>query len=88
MGRTVAAAVADKMIGAGLRPETPVAVVENAAHADERLFAGTLSELAVLSNREEIDGPVLIVIGEAVGHAALIKAEPLAPLEVVRAAVA
>jgi len=88
MGRTVAAAVADKMIGAGLRPETPVAVVENAAHADERLFAGTLSELAVLSNRSEVDGPVLIVIGEAVGHAALNKAEPLAPLEVAHAAVA
>ncbi|WP_421981491.1 siroheme synthase CysG [Roseibium sp.] len=88
MGRTVAAAVADKMIGAGLRPETPVAVVENAAHADERLFAGSLSELAVLSNRAEVEGPVLVVIGEAVGHAALNKAEPLAPLEVAHAAVA
>lgn len=88
MGRTVAAAVADKMIGAGLGPGTPVAVVENAAHADERLFAGSLSELAVLSNRAEIEGPVLIVIGEAVGHAALNKAEPLAPLEVAHAAVA
>ncbi|TYC67838.1 uroporphyrinogen-III C-methyltransferase [Stappia sp. BW2] len=79
MGRSVAAAVAEKMIGAGLRPETPVAVIENAAHPDERQFAGTLSELAVLSNRAEIDGPVLIVIGEAVGHAAMDKAEPLAP---------
>jgi len=88
MGRTVAAAVADRMIGAGLKPETPVAVVENAAHTGERLFAGTLSELAVLSNRSEIDGPVLIVIGEAVGHAALDKAEPLAPFEAARAAVA
>ncbi|WP_422384971.1 siroheme synthase CysG [Roseibium album] len=88
MGRTVAAAVAGKMIGAGLKPQTPVAVVENAAHADERLFAGTLSELAVLSNRAEIEGPVLIVIGEAVGHAALHKAETLVPLDVARAAVA
>ncbi|WJS02246.1 siroheme synthase CysG [Roseibium aggregatum] len=79
MGRSVAAAVAAKMIGAGLKPETPVAVIENAAHPDERQFAGTLSELAVLSNRAEIDGPVLIVIGEAVGHAAMDKAEPLAP---------
>ncbi len=79
MGRTVAAAVAEKMIGAGLKPETPVAVIENAAHPDERQFAGTLSELAVLSNRAEIDGPVLIVIGEAVGHAAMDKAESLAP---------
>ncbi|CTQ52509.1 Siroheme synthase [Roseibium album] len=88
MGRTVAAAVAEKMIGAGLTSETPVAVIENAAHPDERQFAGTLSELAVLSNRAEIDGPVLIVIGEAVGHAALNNAEPLAPLKAARVAAA
>ncbi|MEP3048429.1 MAG: siroheme synthase CysG [Roseibium sp.] len=84
MGRSVAAAVAEKMIGAGLRSETPVAVIENAAHPDERQFTGTLSELAVLSNRAEIDGPVLIVIGEAVGHAALEHAEPLVPLKLAR----
>jgi len=88
MGRSVAAAVADRMIGAGLKPETPVAVIENAAHSDERQFAGTLAELAVLSNREEIDGPVLIVIGEAVGHAAMDKAEPLAPQHAARFAAA
>lgn len=84
MGRTVAAAVADKMINAGMTPETPVAVIENAAHPDERQFAGTLSDLAALSERGEIDGPVLIVIGEAVGHAGLEQAEPLAPLQAVR----
>ncbi|MES0880312.1 siroheme synthase CysG [Roseibium sp. SCP14] len=88
MGRSVAASVATRMIGAGLKPETPVAVIENAAHPDERQFAGTISELAVLSDRTEIDGPVLIVIGEAVGHAALNNAEPLAPVEAARAAVA
>ncbi|MES0809784.1 siroheme synthase CysG [Roseibium sp. SCPC15] len=88
MGRSVAASVAARMIGAGMKPETPVAVIENAAHPDERQFAGTISELAVLSDRTEIDGPVLIVIGEAVGHAALNNAEPLAPVEAARAAVA
>ncbi|WP_299810659.1 siroheme synthase CysG [uncultured Roseibium sp.] len=88
MGRTVAAAVAGRMMSAGLKPETPVAVIENAAHPDERQFAGTLSDLAVLSDRAEVDGPVLIVIGEAVGHAALDKAEPLAPLRAVRTAAA
>jgi len=88
MGRTVAAAVAEKMISAGLRPQTPAAVIENAAHPDERQFAGTLSDLAILSNRAEIDGPVLIVIGEAVGHAALHNAEPLGvePMSAVAAA--
>jgi uroporphyrin-III C-methyltransferase/precorrin-2 dehydrogenase/sirohydrochlorin ferrochelatase len=88
MGRTVAAGVADRMIGAGLKPETPVAVIENAAHPDERQFAGTLSELAVLENRAEIDGAVLIVIGEAVGHAAMNKAEPLSPPAAARVAAA
>jgi uroporphyrin-III C-methyltransferase/precorrin-2 dehydrogenase/sirohydrochlorin ferrochelatase len=42
----------------------------------------TLSDLAVLQDRAEIDGPVLIVIGEAVGHAALEHAEPLVPQHV------
>ncbi|PVB59470.1 siroheme synthase CysG [Labrenzia sp. 011] len=88
MGRTVAAAVAGRLMSAGLKPETPVAVIENAAHPDERLFAGTLSDLAVLSDRGEVDGPVLIVIGEAVGHAALDKAEPLVPQRAVRVAAA
>ncbi len=78
MGRSVAAAVASKLIGAGLRPGTPVAIIESAAHPDERQFSGTLSDLAVLQNRTEIGGPVLIVIGEAVGHAVLNNAEPLA----------
>ncbi|MBO6755099.1 MAG: uroporphyrinogen-III C-methyltransferase [Roseibium sp.] len=78
MGRTVAAAVAGKLMAAGMRAETPIAVIENAAHPDERQFYGTLADLSILSDRNEIDGPVLIVIGEAVGHAALERAEPLA----------
>ncbi len=80
MGRTVAAAVARKLVAAGMRPETPVAIIENAAHPEERQFAGRLNELCELEGRPEIDGPVLIVIGEAVGHAALEKAEPIAAL--------
>ncbi|WFE89091.1 siroheme synthase CysG [Roseibium porphyridii] len=88
MGRTVSAAVAAKLISAGMNARTPVAVIENAAHPDERQFSGNLSELAVLSNRTEIDGPVLIVIGEAVGHAALENAEPLALQDAARFAAA
>lgn len=80
MGRTVAAAVADKMIAAGMGRKTPVAIIENAAHPEERQFAGTLSDLCLLEGRGDIDGPVLIVIGEAVGHAALEKAEPIAAM--------
>ena len=88
MGRTVAAAVAAKMIGAGLGPYTPVAVIENAAHPDERQFTGTLADLAALGGREDIGGPVLIVIGKAVGHATLNHAEPLVPVKATRVAAA
>ncbi len=88
MGRTVAAAVAKKLMVAGLASQTPVAVIENAAHSAERQFSGTLSDLSVLSERAEIDGAVLIVIGEAVGHAALTNAEPLAPQKAARVAAA
>ncbi|MEJ8473646.1 siroheme synthase CysG [Roseibium algae] len=80
MGRTVAAAVADKLIAAGMSSTTPVAIIENAAHPDERQFSGTLNDLCVLSDRPDIAGPVLIVIGDAVGHAALEKADPIAAL--------
>ncbi|WP_417685683.1 siroheme synthase CysG [Roseibium sp.] len=78
MGRTVAAAVADKLIAAGLRAETPVAIIENASHPEERQFSGCLKDLCEISARPDVDGPVLIIIGEAVGHAALERAEPIA----------
>jgi uroporphyrin-III C-methyltransferase/precorrin-2 dehydrogenase/sirohydrochlorin ferrochelatase len=88
MGRTVAAAVAGRLVDAGLAQGTPVAVIESAAHPDERILTGTLSDLAALQDRAEIGGPVLIVIGEAVGHAALEHAEPLVPDAPVRVAAA
>jgi len=81
MGRTVAASVSERLIEAGMKAETPVAVIENAAHLSERQFVGTLYDLSTLSDRREIDGPVLIVIGEAVGHAAMTSAEPLTVMD-------
>lgn len=77
MGRTVAAAVSERLIASGMKGETSVAIIENASHPDERQFSGTLYELSTLETRPEIDGPVLIVIGEAVGYAAMTSAEPL-----------
>ena len=80
MGRTVAASVAVKLIEAGMKASTPVAVIENASHPDERQFTGVLNDLSEVSARHDIAGPVLIVIGETVAHAALDKAEPIAAL--------
>ncbi|OKL42334.1 siroheme synthase CysG [Pseudovibrio exalbescens] len=78
MGRTVAGKIAARLLAAGLKAETPVLAVENAAHPDERVFAGTLREMTQLAARDDISGPVLIVIGDVVAEADLSTALPLA----------
>lgn len=77
MGKSVAASVADRLADAGLDRATPVAVVENASRSNERAFTGSLADLAGLGDRDDIAGPVLIVIGAVVAHAALDKPSPL-----------
>ncbi|MXN66264.1 uroporphyrinogen-III C-methyltransferase [Stappia sp. GBMRC 2046] len=79
MGRSVAARVSARLIDAGLAATTPVAVVENASRTDETIFAGTLAELCHLETHEDVDGPVLILVGDAVGHGALQGALTLSP---------
>lgn len=86
MGRTVAGRIATQLMAAGLSGATPVAVIENAARADERLITGRLDSLPRLARRTEIDGPVLIVIGEAVAHAGSAGAESLDPVPALTAA--
>jgi uroporphyrin-III C-methyltransferase/precorrin-2 dehydrogenase/sirohydrochlorin ferrochelatase len=77
MGRTVAASVAGRLMGAGLSPDTTVAIVENASRGDRRLFHGVLKELPDLEAREDLDGPVMVIIGEAVAGANFERSEPL-----------
>lgn len=77
MGRTVAASVAERLMGAGLAAETTVAVIENASRADRRLFHGVLGELPDLQARDDLVGPVMVIIGEAVAGANFEKSEPL-----------
>lgn len=77
MGRTVAAAVADKLMGAGLNPQTPVAIIESASCSGERQFKGVLEDLCAVNAMEDVAGPVLIVIGETAAHAQMSKADPI-----------
>lgn len=86
MGRTVAAAVAERLMEAGLSADTPTAAVENAARGDERVLAGALCDLPRLAARTDVDGPVLILIGAALAQADLSHASPLA--DPARAAIA
>ncbi|PWW03885.1 uroporphyrinogen-III C-methyltransferase [Hoeflea marina] len=78
MGRSVAATVAHRLIEAGLGVETTVAVVENASRDGRRLFHGTLADLPLLEAADELTGPVMVLIGDAVADAELAHSTPLA----------
>ncbi|GLK54662.1 uroporphyrin-III C-methyltransferase/precorrin-2 dehydrogenase/sirohydrochlorin ferrochelatase [Methylopila capsulata] len=78
MGRSVAGAVAERLMEAGLSGHTPVAAVENAARPGERVFAGRLADLPALAHEADAGAPVLILIGEALAQADIGDARPLA----------
>ncbi len=72
MGATEAASVRDRLLDAGMPPNTPVAIVENGTRPDEKVSAGRLSDLARLAathSRGEA-GPSLIIVGEVAAYAA------------------
>ncbi|GAB1580677.1 siroheme synthase CysG [Phyllobacterium phragmitis] len=78
MGSSVAASIAARLMSAGLHEDTAVAVVENASRPDRRMFHGLLKDLPALEKRDDLAGPVMVVIGDAVAGAAIHKAEALA----------
>lgn len=82
MGRSVAAALASRLIAAGLSAATPVAAIENATLPQRRMFSGALAHLAALSERSDLEGPILILIGPAAAEGALSLAEPLAAVQI------
>lgn len=78
MGRSNAADVAQRLIEAGLSPDTGVAVVENASQPDRLLLHGTLADLPALADRVELTGPVMTLIGDTAAGARFDKSEPIA----------
>jgi uroporphyrin-III C-methyltransferase/precorrin-2 dehydrogenase/sirohydrochlorin ferrochelatase len=78
MGRSVAADVAARLTRAGLASDTAVAVVENASLGTRRLLHGTLADLPSLEARDDLSGPVMTIIGDAVAGANFSRSEPLA----------
>jgi uroporphyrin-III C-methyltransferase/precorrin-2 dehydrogenase/sirohydrochlorin ferrochelatase len=85
MGRTVAASVAGRLMSAGILADTPVAVIENASRRDRRLMHGVLADLPSLEGRDDLAGPVMVIIGEAVAGANLDNSAPLLSREQHRA---
>jgi len=63
MGAGLAETICAALIERGLRPQTPLALVENASLPDRRILRGTLADLPRLARRTEA-GPVVILLGE------------------------
>lgn len=64
MGVATAAQIAEKLMGEGLAPDMPVAVIENGARPQMRVLRGLLAALPNLVEYEKVTSPALIVIGD------------------------
>ncbi len=53
-----------KLIEHGREETTPIAIVENGTRHNQRVITGTLSELAALIEKEAVQSPALLIIGE------------------------
>jgi uroporphyrin-III C-methyltransferase len=85
MGVTGAERIAEKLIGDGLSPDTPVAVIERATLPEMRVLRGLLADLGGLVGREAVVSPALIVVGDVArlgDAAALSLAEKAVPCPV------
>ncbi len=71
MGRAAAAQAAARLMAAGLRGGTPVALIENVSLPRMRPFFTRLNLLPLAARTAPGDGPVLILVGEAIRSAAL-----------------
>ncbi|WP_126174071.1 uroporphyrinogen-III C-methyltransferase [Altericroceibacterium xinjiangense] len=63
MGVKTAPMIAEKLMEDGLSPETPVALIENAARPAMRVLRGPLAGLPQLVEQHRVKSPALIVIG-------------------------
>ena len=79
------------LIEAGMAPETPVAMVERATWADQRVATGTLATIVEARDTVGIDPPAVTVIGDVagtrervldfLGHASPAEADQTTPTE-------
>jgi uroporphyrin-III C-methyltransferase len=69
MGAGLAEAISAELTGRGMRPDTPVALVESASLPARRALVGTLAELPALARRAG-EGPAIVLFGEVLKESA------------------
>ncbi len=59
-------AIGKRLVAAGVRPDTPAAVVSRATLAGERIVTGTLSTIAAIAAAAQLEQPATLIVGEVV----------------------
>lgn len=58
--------ISDSLIKHGLNPKMPVAVIENGTRKNQRVFVGKIDQLEELVEKNNVQMPALILVGEVV----------------------
>lgn len=66
MGLTGLGQICDGLQGAGMEPETPVALIEHGTLPEQRVFVSTLADLPGRTAGETIQAPTLMIVGDVV----------------------
>ena len=69
MGRDSARAAAARLMAEGRSSQTPALAVENAGRPDARLLRTRLGELGAVVEAAQLDGPVLLLVGQVAAQA-------------------
>lgn len=66
MGLGALAEICAKLIAHGVRPEMPIAAVQQGTTPDQRVVTGTLETLPAIAARSRLKSPCMIIVGEVV----------------------
>jgi uroporphyrin-III C-methyltransferase/precorrin-2 dehydrogenase/sirohydrochlorin ferrochelatase/uroporphyrin-III C-methyltransferase len=72
MGLAMLPKISAELIAAGLAPSTPAAAIASGTTAKQRVCIGTLTDLAERARAQDLQPPVLILIGRVVGLSAVL----------------
>ena len=69
MGLAALPSITEQLLDHGRRPDVPAIVVEKGTTPDQRVFKGTLGDIADIVRDEAVAGPALTIIGEVAAMA-------------------
>ena len=64
MGVAALPAISAGLLGGGIDPQTPVAIVENGWSTQQRVTSGTITDIADRATEVGVQSPAVIVIGD------------------------